>query len=173
MAKNCCVLLGVVCLTLALSGCGFQLRGTIDLPNGIEPIFIRADEPLLSQLQNTLAINGVALADRASDANHQLSVGEQRSDSRILSLAEDARVAEYQLTEWVTISIRNRQGETVFGPVELRERAILRNNPDQIVSTGRERRLLQEEMQRNMADKVARQLTNLPPLDESSADATE
>ena len=163
-------LLGAV---LLLGACGFQLRGSIDLPAGMEPLYVSAGEPLASQLNNALAINGVTVVASASEARHQLVILKQNSENRALSLGENARVAEYQLIETVEFIVRNRKGETVFGPVVLRERAVLQNDPDKVVSTGRERQLLQQEMRQNLAGQITRQLGSIPVPAMADTDAAE
>lgn len=147
------------CLLLS-SGCGFQLRGTTSLPENLQPLYLRADSSLRTELLNALQAADIEISTSLQAANSVLVV-ESDSDKRMLSLAEDARVAEYQLLETVTVSLQDRKQQTLYGPITVRDRSVLENDPDKVVSTDREQQLLLDEMRRSLADKVVRQLSLL------------
>ncbi len=150
-----------LCLILLLSACGFQLRGTVELPEGVEPIYIgglSSSGQLSIELRNLLSAYGVELNRDAAQANYQLIILEQTTDKRTASLGAGARVAEYQLIESVSFELRNSQGSTVLGPHELTQRKIMPNDPNKVVSTAEEEKILRREMLQQLAAKIARQL---------------
>ncbi len=147
--------------TLMITACGFQLRGAVDLPEGVEPIYISglsSSGQLAIEMRNLLNAYGIDLTNNADEANYQLVILKQDSDRRTASLGEGARVAEYQLIESVSVELRNEKGVVVLGPNNITERKIMPNDPNKVVSTGEEERLLRREMLQRLAAKVARQL---------------
>lgn len=151
--------LAISCM-MFISSCGFQLRGAVDLPAGIEPIAVVAtnNDSFANTLSNLLRAYGVKLSDNNAAANHLLVITELNQAKRSTALGEGARVAEYQLSETVTFELRDKQGKTVFGPNTISERKIVPNDPNKVVSTGEEEKILRREMLQNLAAKITRQL---------------
>ncbi len=155
--------LPLLLIMMISTGCGFQLRGKVELPEGVEPLFIggiASSDQLAIELRNLLSAYGVELTDNPSDANFKMNVLEQKRDKRSATLGQKAKVAEYQLTEEVNFEIRNTKGERVLGPNKLTERKIMPNDPNKVASTQDEEALLRREMLQNLAAKMARQLRN-------------
>lgn len=152
-------LLGV--LLVALAGCGFQLRGALELPEGVEPIAITgigSSTQLAIELRNQLRANGVQLATTEEPYNYQLVVLESGNDKITTAIGEAARTIEYQLIESIEFELLNKQGQRVIGPSTITERRIMPNDPNKVVSTGEEEQILRREMLQNLAAKITRQL---------------
>lgn len=150
-----------VLLCLLASACGFQLRGHITLPAGVEPIYIDnrdVNADIYIELRNLLRESGIALTSAATDAGVVLTLDDYDTDRRTIAVGTGARVAEYQLFEEVVYSLRNRRGEILIPPSKLIEQAILANNPNAVVSTGSEEGVLRGDMRRRLAEKIAGQL---------------
>ncbi|MEE8059212.1 MAG: LPS assembly lipoprotein LptE [Pseudomonadales bacterium] len=148
-------------LALVLSACGFHLRGNVNLPDGVEPIYIgglSANNQLSIALRNLLTANNVDLSTEADQAKYQLIILDQSTDRRTIGLGESARATEYQLIETVSFELRNKQGIPVIGPVKITERKIMPNDPNQIVSSSAEEKILRREILQSLAAKIARQL---------------
>ena len=148
-------------LTL-LTSCGFQLRGSVELPAGVEPIFIggnAANTTLGNSLKNQLRISGVELSEQVSQANYQLVLLEQKTDRRTTALGENATALEYQLIESLRFQLENKAGEIVLGPNRIVERRTMPNDANRVVSSTEEEKILRREMRNNLAAKVVRQLT--------------
>ena len=151
----------VITLTLFLSACGFQLRGSVNLPAGVEPLFIGgelANSQLGTEVRNLLNGNDIKLAETQESANYRLIITGRDSQTRTLSLGGGTTAAEYQLTESVTFELQNKQAETVLGPRTIDQRSIMRNDPNQVLSSGEEQQILRREMTTNLAAQIARQL---------------
>ena len=80
------------------------------------------------------------------------------SQTRTLSLGGGTTAAEYQLTETATFELHNKQAEIVLGPRTITQRNIMRNDPNQVLSSGEEEQLVRREMLTNLAAQIARQL---------------
>lgn len=153
----------ISCLLISLiSGCGFHLRGTVNLPKGIEPFYIIANQPndvIYVELNNIFNANGLTLTEDPGAANYQLVITNQKRDRRTTAVGIDGRAAEYQLLETVTYNLKDNRGRIASGPSEITERRTLRNSPNRVISTESEEKLLRTEMKRNLARKIARQIS--------------
>ena len=152
-------LLGLLLATI--TGCGFQLRGALDLPEGVEPIAITgvaSNTQLAVELRNQLKANGVQLATKDGPYNYQLAVLDTDKDKITTAIGEAARTIEYQLIESIEFELLNNKGQRVLGPSKIVERRIMPNDPTKVVSTGEEEEILRREMLQNMAAKITRQL---------------
>ncbi len=155
--KHC--LLGL--LLAATVGCGFQLRGALVLPEGVEPIAITgigSSSQLAIELRNQLRASGVQLATSDEPYNFQLVVLETEKDKITTAIGEAARTIEYQLIESLEFELLNKQGHRVLGPSKIVERRVMPNDPNKVVSTGEEEEILRREMLQNIAAKMTRQL---------------
>ncbi len=177
IGKKACLSL-VFLTTLMITACGFQLRGAVDLPEGVEPIYISglsSSGQLAIEMRNLLNAYGIGLTKNVDEANYQLVILKQDSGRRTAALGEGARVAEYQLIESVSVELRNEKGVVVFGPSNITERKIMPNDPNKVASTSEEERLLRREMLQRLAAKVARQLQafdySKPPQNNSASNS--
>jgi LPS-assembly lipoprotein len=152
----------ILSLTLIVTACGFHLRGNISLPEGVEPLYVsgvEANSQLGVELSSLLKASNIQLAESAEKANYKLVISQYKTDRRTTALGEGARIAEYQLIEELNFSLQNPNGETVLGPNKITERKIIPNDPNQIISTTEEAKLLRREMIQNLAVKITRQLS--------------
>jgi LPS-assembly lipoprotein len=158
IAKALSKTIAVISLCLLVS-CGFHLRGSVELPAGIEPIYI-ADQSnsFANTAKNLMNAYGIKLSDNINTANHHLVIIKQDQDKRSTALGEGARVIEYQLTESVTFELRDTKGKTIIGPNTITERKIIPNDPNKVASTNEEEKILRRDMLQNLAAKITRQL---------------
>lgn len=151
-------------LLVLLPACGFQLRGQVDLPAGLEPVYVGGAYSNLGlgiELRRRLSAAGVDVTANIAQAKMLLLINKQETDWRTLAVGDGMLAAEYQLFESVVYEFRKPTGEIIFGPNKLVEQRVLPNNPDQVISTGEEEHLLREEMQQRLAAKIALQLQSL------------
>jgi LPS-assembly lipoprotein len=151
----------LIIISMIITGCGFKLRGAVDLPAGVEPIYIGgidSSAQISIELRNILSAYGVELTTDPVAANYQLIVLDVSSDRRSATLGEGAKVAEFQLTETVTFELNNTKDQTVLGPRKISTRKIIPNDPNRVVSSVEESKIFKREMLQNLAGKIARQL---------------
>ncbi len=144
-----------------LTACGFQLRGNVDLPQGVEPIYIggiNKHSQLSVELRNLLTSSGIQLSDQAGDANYQLNILDSLSHKRSTALGDRALIVEYQLIETVNFELLSKDGQRVLGPNKITARKIMPNDPNKVVSANEEEKILRREMLKNLAAKIVRQL---------------
>ena len=149
-------------LTLALSGCGFALRGSsYGVAAHYQPLYIAADREsqILSQaLQRQLEINGVDTTQRRTKAKLIVEVTLLRKERRSIALDREARDAEYALFERARLALRSPDGKLKRGPVTLEQRRIIVNDPDNPVGEQTETDIVRAEMREQLGVRLAQQV---------------
>lgn len=162
-----CILIG---LSLALSGCGFHLRGT-----GVDSV--QLDELQLSarnsygelyrNIRQALRIDGVEINETAP---YRLQLLEERLDKTAVTYTSRATPAEFELKTSLTFQISDDSGRALVGPATLRAERLFVNDTDNLTGTSEEEDLLRREMR----DDLTRQLLfRLSSLSESELSARE
>ncbi len=86
---------------LALSACGFHLRGSMpgDTSYAFKSLYVKApaETPFVIALRRMLISSKIAIAPSADKADLVLDVVSEQSSKQILSLSSAGRVQEYQL----------------------------------------------------------------------------
>lgn len=99
-------------LALALSSCGFQLRGS-DF-RGTDPssasrarVFVDTsrDSSIREELRKVLSDRSFTVVDNRDGANVLLRVSNERQSQRIVSVQETGRVSEYELSHSVAMQV--------------------------------------------------------------------
>jgi LPS-assembly lipoprotein len=159
--RNLYLAISLALCTLLLSGCGFQLRGTLELPAGMEPLYLAGDGSFTVELRNILLLNNIELAEDPSTANYQLRILKQEKTRKPISISGGSSIADFQLMQTVEFSLADKRGQLLFDPVTVKDQRILRNDPNQIASTNNEEQLIRKEMSRNIAAKIVRRLRGI------------
>ncbi|HDZ56707.1 MAG TPA: hypothetical protein ENI17_08325 [Pseudomonas xinjiangensis] len=156
------LLLGV---TLFLSGCGFQLRGTGVDSIKLEQIRLSSNEinsPIYRQLRDTLEAEGVEVTDTA---RYHLQLLESRNERSALSYTGRASAAEIEIRQYLTFQITDTEGRVLIGPETLTTQRVYINDRDNIVGTGEEEDLLIREMRQDMTRQMLFRLASLTESD--------
>lgn len=109
MMRRALCTLGVVLLVTA---CGFQLRGSADLPESLRLVHIEAPDTnsqFVRALNQRLVASGARVADEP-DAKRLIILDEQLTNEP-LAFGGDARVREFGLTFEVRYELRDAAGE--------------------------------------------------------------
>lgn len=152
-------------LSLALSACGFQLRGTGDdsklLPEGWKRLYLDTANPhseLSRAITSQFAASGVQWVERSS-ANYILAVQPERFEQDNLSISSDARAAEYELTLSTEFTVRETgSNSTAMPDTRIAVLKLMDNDPRNVVGKEEEIRLLKREMRGELARKMLRRM---------------
>jgi LPS-assembly lipoprotein len=154
--------LGVTALLLALAGCGFTLRGSVDLPEPLrtlEVVSLDDGGELLQQVRRALRNSGVNLVEQGSD--YRLGLGREVTDERIVSVNANARAGEYEVEMSLQFQL-TRAGEAVLGPDTLRLTRVYLTDPENAVAKEEEAELIRSELRRELAQQLLRRLQAAP-----------
>jgi LPS-assembly lipoprotein len=146
-------------LVLSLAGCGFQMRGTADLP--FEKLYmppISTPGIALDLKRNIEAGTRTAVVDDLKTADAVLEFSQELRDRLILSLAATGRVREYQLRYLVSFRVHDgKGGEFVPTSSVTLTRDITYADSD-VLSKQAEEQTLYRDMQYDMVQLIMRRL---------------
>lgn len=114
----------VLSMTLALTACGFQLRGSMDISKDIAPLYVEQNSvfELGRELKSLMATNGIEVAKNVAAANTMLILHDESKASRVLSVDGNGQAREYELTYKVNFSIvlndQLNDNKAAMSPVE-------------------------------------------------------
>ena len=147
-------------MILVLVGCGFQLR-TWSFASAFETARIEAGHgvDLDLDLARALESAGVRLVDSEADVVVRLS--DQRNDWRSVSVTRGVRTAEYELSVQVRFRVTDREGNELAPPRVLRSERVARLDPDNLLGSSDERRLLAAEARDDLVGRMVRTLDTL------------
>jgi LPS-assembly lipoprotein len=141
---------------IALSGCGFHLRGAASLP--FSTISVPTETPLGVELQrNIAAATNAKLVPQDANPDAVLAILGETREKLILSLNAQGRVREYELRYVVAFrAYAPKGGEYVPSDRIVLSRAITFN--DQVLAKEAEEELLYAEMRSDMVQLITRRL---------------
>lgn len=156
-------LLFPLAISLLLSGCGFHLRGAVELPEMMQATYIDGGEgsELYYAVENALLNAGARVVDSASAATAVLSLQGQRFDRRVVSVDTQGRAAEYELSLRVTFSLHEAGGKLVADHEQV---SVIRDftfDPDNVLSKDEEEAKLRSEMNRYAVSQIVRRVEAL------------
>jgi LPS-assembly lipoprotein len=140
----------------ALAGCGFKLRGGVEVPPDLNPLFIQAGagSPVAQALHDRLRGTQVRLTDSAKDARLVLRIQSERRSSRVVAVDRDGKVLSYELHYQVVFDAVGADGKTRLPRQEV---DLVRDfdNPDtEVLGKQLEGELIYQDLIDDAADRV-------------------
>ncbi len=156
----------VLCLALALSGCGFELRRAPQF--AFNSIYVGASSSLGNELRRTIAYSdGVAvLGPPIVPASAQVVLdvlGEQR-EKVVVGLNASGQVREFQLRTRLKFRLRTAQGKQLIPETELLQQRDISFNETQVLAKEAEENLLYRDMQTDIVQQLMRRLAAVKSL---------
>jgi LPS-assembly lipoprotein len=150
-------------LLLLLSGCGFHLRGSVELPQAMARSYIVADKSsaLGLELENTLRAAGGEVVRTRAEATAVLTLHEERLGSRVLTLDAQGRASGLVLTLLASFSLVDGAGALLVDREGVRIEREYSFDPDNVLAQGGEASVLHEEMRRQAAAQILRRVRAL------------
>lgn len=151
----------ILATVLAVAGCGFQFRGTPELPPQMSVIHIQAADrysPFYRELVTVLRRSGVTLTDEPAKARTVLKVVTDDTGRRLLAVTARNVPAEYEVYYRVRFSVDVDGVEAV--PLE--QLALTRNfafNETEVLGKSGEEEIIREAIASDLVGLVTRRLT--------------
>ncbi len=153
----------MVILAIALGGCGFQLRGQVDLPDAMRLIRVTSPDnttDFVRELSAQLRANGVQLTNGTAPKASSLQIKRERVYREALTISQDARVREYILYLEVQFDFLDSEGQPIIQNEVIRLSRDYRFNDQAILGSSREEEILAEDLARALASIIVRQLAS-------------
>lgn len=148
---------------MLLAACGFQLSGQADLPAELARTYISTEDRqsiFYRKLRGSLRMNGVEVVESPVDSTAVLSILEDETGQRVLSVSARNVPREYEVFYRVRFSVE--AGERVM--IQPQEQALIRDYTfDETIVLGKaeEERLLREAIADDLVRVVMFQLAAL------------
>ena len=163
----------ILSLVFFMQACGFQLRGALDLPKDISPIYLQQNSvfELGREIRSLLTANKIQVTDNAKQAKTQLTLLNEARSRRVLSVDGSGRAKEYLLNYTANFSIKiNPEKKAINDINEINEindqgkagsvsvsRSLL-FDPDAVVAVVNESEILYSDMRRDAARRILSKL---------------
>jgi LPS-assembly lipoprotein len=139
----------------ALAGCGFQLRGSVDVPPGYGPVFVRGGGLVGRSIESRLLGSGVPSTRIPTDAGLVIDILSEQRDRRVVAVDAGGKALAYMLTYRVSFAAKDRAGEFLIEPQELSLDRTFDENPDvSLLGQEEESNILYSDMADDAADQV-------------------
>lgn len=158
--KKLFIQLFTLALLPTLVACGFQLRGSIDLPPEWKTLHLSTISPnseLSRELRASFEANGIQWVGRA-EAAYTLQVGTERFERRNLTIGQDAKAAEFELIMDSTLRVIDQEGNEIMALTTVSAHKVITNDPENITGKVEEARLLRVEMRSSLVRQIMRQV---------------
>ncbi len=146
-----------VMLALAISACGFHLRGQATLPYSTLYVSGPSGTSLTRSLTRVLKSSGVKVVERQADAEVGLIILSDTREKSILSLSGAGRAQEYELRERVSFRIVTANEPDLPASEIVTQRTISFNDA-QVLAKESEESLLYRDMENDTVQQLLRRL---------------
>lgn len=151
-------LLPALLVLALLQGCGWHLRGDLDLPPSISPLFIQGlarYDKLRMELGSSLTSSGVEVAEQPNKAGAILRILNRSTNKRVLSvIGTTGKVAEYELQEALEFDMLDADGQELFPKQRVEVIRTYINREEEVLGKRREEETMRKEMRRDLVSRV-------------------
>lgn len=151
-------------LLIVIAGCGFQLRGAATFPDSLKTMYIQGinlKTGLGLELKRGLTRNGVTVVNHYQSGSAVLTILENKSERRVLSVDRTAKVSEYEIYNSVKFSVSDGQGQELSEAQTVEARRDYQFDQDQVLGKDEEERLLREQLDLQLVQSILRRLSAL------------
>lgn len=153
----------VLTLSLSLlSGCGFHLRGIIDLPDSLSTIYITAPQvELRDELANALEKSGATVVNNPTADSATISIKRAQYRREVRTVDERGKSTGYILYLDVNYEIADNKGVKVVKNTRTTARRDYAFDDNQALVGQRQEEILREEMREDVAQSILRRMARV------------
>ncbi len=142
-------------LVVSVSACGYQLRGKIDLPEGLKSIYLQGGSAQLKKkVKQTLRASGGQLVDVIGDAGLIVNIEKEKMDRRVMSLSSTGRANEYELIYKLDFTLLDKEGKPLSELQRIEINKYYFNNQDEVLGKNNEEQVIRDEMYRKAVQSI-------------------
>ncbi|MDH3639852.1 MAG: LPS assembly lipoprotein LptE [Gammaproteobacteria bacterium] len=152
----------VAALAVAVTACGFHLRGKVSLSDRISPIAIQtSDLQLRRVLADILETSGASVVEDLSAAKAVLQVLDVNYERRVRTIDSRGKVNGFLLVYSVNYKVESSGGDELSALTPISVRRDFNFDSNQVLQKEDEERGLREEMERDMAQRIIRRMSRI------------
>ncbi|QCF26598.1 LPS assembly lipoprotein LptE [Hydrocarboniclastica marina] len=152
-----------ILLSVALSACGFRLRGATAVPDALNPVFVdcAGNTPiaLCEQVRELLELNEVTVVETARESSYTLRLTGLETSRRATAITDSAAAAEYDLRLQTRMSLFTPTEIPLLAQATISANEIYRYDEDNVLAKRREQRDLTEQLYSRLAQQIVFRLT--------------
>lgn len=136
------------------AGCGYQLRGSSDLPQNMKQTYVQTvkpGSPLLKEVQRVLGNSGSKVVFSVGQADAVLRITRDDLTRRVLTVSDTTRVQEFMLDYNVEFRVTDSSGKELVPRQELELHQAFEFSETQVLGKSGQQEILSQEMHREMA----------------------
>jgi len=142
-------------LLLFISACGYHLRGSIDLPEGLKRIYMQgASAQLQKTMKRTLKSSGGELVTSVEQAGIVVQVIKEKMDRRVLSLSSSGRANEYEIIYTLNFNFLDAEGMMLSEKQKIEISKDYFNDQEEVLGKDNEEQVIREEMYRTAVQSI-------------------
>ena len=158
---------GILILISLVSGCGFQMRGAISLPEHLKSLIVlpnRPYDPFQRALKQTLKLNKIILVEQDNEKNKsaKLTIINQEFSERTTAYGSDGQANQALMKLKITYQFTDPDGKVIIDNQTAEVERELITNPGAVLITDTERERLRADMTVEAALQLVRQLSVMP-----------
>lgn len=162
----------VVFALLALTACGFQLRGVANL--SFKTLYIEGPKLMITrELQQSIKNNNIVIVDDINEAEVVLNLMGENNQKRILSLGGTGTVREFELNYEVNFRIREASNPLWNKPQSIKIRRDYSYNDQLLLGKSDEEARINNDMRSDAVREIVRRLSAFKASGKSAKAVTE
>lgn len=149
-------------LVILLTGCGFHLRGIMDMPQWLTNVAVIAEsqDDLASNIVAQLQGYKVKVNPNPALASYWLIIQQSYFQRQIISVSSSTTPRQYQLTYTVLFKLQDKKGKEVIPVNQVVITRQITMNSDRILGSDEEETIIRNEMVREAISQVLNRLTS-------------
>lgn len=144
---------------LLLAGCGFQLRGSAQLPFRTLYAAFPYGSGTGAEFRRAMRSSGTQLVEQPQQADARLLVLEELREKEIVGFSSTGRPREYQIRLLFSFRLLDAGEEELIPPTRIVLRRDITTTDTQFVAKEQEEALLYRDMQRDLVQQLLRRLS--------------
>lgn len=140
---------------LLLTACGYHLRGDIELPQGLESIYLESASGMLQQeMKNAFKSSTVKVTDSAANAGVIIKVAGENMATQVMSLNTAGRANQFQLIYQLTFSIYEPSGKLLLADQKVNVKRQYFNDQTAVLGKSNEENMIRTEMYQQAVNSI-------------------
>lgn len=147
-------------LAASLAGCGFHLEGADALPDEMARTYLDTREPgseFFASLREALRLRGAEVVESPEEASSVLTIIEDTSDQRVMSVTARNVPREYEIFYAVTFALE-AGAEQLVEPQSMVATRVYAWNETEVLGKAAEERILRRALADDLARRVLRRI---------------
>jgi len=154
-------LLILVSVALLLQGCGFKLRGKVELAPVLESVYVEGRDPdLVSELKDSLEFSGAQIVQSA-DAGTSAILLDSRYEREVRTLDARGLATGYELRYDARFAVVTPEGQQIYRSPVITLKRPFDFDATQVLQKESEEEFLIEEMRSQIVQRMMRQLSSI------------